>query len=320
MHQTHTILVTGANGFIGNRLVQKLATIHTYQVHASVYKQSTRLPENVKIFTNLNLSENPNWSSALSHVDCVIHCAARAHILKEKSQNPLEEFQKTNVTATLQLARQAVASGVKRFIFLSSIGVNGSKTLQNPFTAEDDVAPHSIYAHSKHEAELGLKEISKNTGLEVVIIRPPLVYGYNAPGNFGKLMQWLQKGIPLPLGGIYNLKSFVYLENLVDLIVTCIHHPKAANQTFLVSDSEDISTTDLLKFVSKTVNKSSNLIPVPQFLLVLFLKILGKQKMAEQLFGSLQVDMSKTKNLLNWKPPFSLEQAFEQMKAKVTLP
>jgi nucleoside-diphosphate-sugar epimerase len=200
---------------------------------------------------------------------------------------------------------------VKRFLFISSIGVNGNINTR-PFTEDDEPNPAEPYALSKWEAEQGLWEIQRETGMEVVIIRPPLVYGPNAPGNFGSLMRWVEKGLPLPLGAIDNQRSLVALDNLVDLIITCIDHPAAANQVFLAGDGEDLSTTELLRGVARAMGKSAHLIPVPPSLLMLGATLLGKKAVAQRLLGSLQVDISKARRLLGWQPPVSVEEGLRR--------
>ena len=291
------ILVTGATGFVGLALCDNLESAN-YNVRRS----------------NQRLSEL-DWSDSLAGVETVVHLAARVHIMQDKSTDPLEEFRAVNVKGTINLARQAALAGVNRFVFLSSIGVNGAVTeLNRPFTSEDKLAPHSLYAISKHEAEIGLRDIAVKTGMQVVIIRPPLVYGVNAPGNFGSLIRILHRGIPLPLGLAYeNRRSFVSLPNLIDFIITCINHPNAANETFLVSDGEDVSTADLLRKIAHAQNVPSRLLPVPLFILKWLAKVFGKSDIEQRLLGNLQVDITKNKMLLGWQPPFTLEQGLDLM-------
>ena len=289
-------LVTGATGFVGSTLCDILES-DDYIVKRS----------------NQRLSEM-DWSHTLAGIDAVVHLAARVHIMQDKTADPLAEFRVINVDGTLNLARQAAKSGVKRFVFLSSIGVNGAVTrLNKPFTSDDIPAPHSDYAISKHEAEIGLRKIAIETGMQVVIIRPPLIYGANAPGNFGSLLRIVKRGWPLPLGAVtQNRRSFVALDNLVDLIITCINHPNAANQTFLVSDNEDVSTTDLLRKMAVAQGIPNRLFPVPVGLLSLCAKLVGKQDIAQRLLGSLQVDISHTQKLLDWQPIISLEEGLQK--------
>jgi nucleoside-diphosphate-sugar epimerase len=226
-----------------------------------------------------------------------------------------------NVETTLQLASQAAACGVKRFIFISSIKVNGEQTEPGrPFRPDDTPAPQDPYGISKMEAEAGLREVAQETGMEVVIIRPPLVYGPGVKANFASMVKWLQRGVPLPLGAIHNCRSLVALDNLVDLIITCIHHPAAANQTFLVSDGEDVSTTELLRRMGAALGRPARLLPVPQQMLEWGAALAGKRDMAQRLFSSLQVDMDKTRQLLGWAPPVSLEQGLLQVAQSVQHP
>ncbi len=221
------------------------------------------------------------------------------------------DYQRVNVSGTLKLAQQAAHAGVRRFIFISSIGVNGNVS-KRPFSADGHPHPAEAYAQSKWQAEQALWGIQKQTGMEVVIIRPPLVYGPDAPGNFGSLVRWVEKGVPLPLGAIHNKRSLVGIDNLVDLIIRCIDHPAAANQIFLAGDGEDLSTTELLRGVGKAMGKPARLIPVPAGLLQFGATLLGKKAMAQRLLGSLQVDISKTCELLDWKPPYTVEEGLRR--------
>lgn len=254
-----------------------------------------------------------SWGSALQCVDVVVHAAARVHVMSDDATDPLAEFHKINVEGTMCLARQAVAAGVKRFIFVSSIKVNGEGTDPgNFFSAESHPAPTDPYSISKYEAELALKELAHESGLEVVIIRPPLVYGSGVKANFLRMMHWVNKGVPLPLGAIDNRRSLVALDNLVDLIFTCIEHPAAANQTFLVSDGEDLSTSQLLRRLGLALDRPARLFPVPVRLLEAGAALVGQKALALRLFGSLQVDISKTKELLDWSPPIGVDEALRK--------
>jgi nucleoside-diphosphate-sugar epimerase len=255
-----------------------------------------------------------NWLAALQGVDTLVHCAARAHVLHDRAIDPLAEYRRVNVAGTLRLAEQAAAMGVQRFVYMSSIGVNG--VLSPPdkvFTEADKPTPHNAYTLSKWEAEQGLLRVANETGLEVVIIRPPLVYGCGAPGNFGVLMRAVQHGWPLPLGAVHNRRSLVALDNLIDFILTCMSHPQAANQTFLVSDGLDLSTTELVRDLARAAGVTARLVPVPQKLLEMSLKIVGKSEMAQRLCGSLQVDISKAQTLLGWKPPITVDEGFRRI-------
>jgi nucleoside-diphosphate-sugar epimerase len=259
-----------------------------------------------------DINANTDWSAALAGIDVVVHCAARAHVMADTSPS-YALFRSINVDGALNLARQAAHAGVRRFVFLSSIGVNGNQTFGKPFTAHDVAAPHSPYTISKHDAEVSLRELSSQTGLEVVIIRPPLVYGPDAPGNFGSLVRWLGRGWPLPLGAVTrNRRSLVGLNNLVDLIITCVNHPRAANQTFLVSDGVDLSTAEFLRRIGQAINRPACLVPIPVIFIALAAGLLNKRAVSQSLLGSLQVDISKTCELLDWTPPMSLDEGLRR--------
>ena len=302
------ILVTGATGFIGKQLCLYAAT-KGVQVRKALRSSVSDLNSIVVG----ELGPEIAWSQALRDIDVVVHLAARVHVMHETITDPLTEFRRINVDTTLNLARQAVDAGMRRFIFISSIKVNGEGTpLNQPYTADDVSSPLDLYGISKHEAELELMKIAAETGLEVVIIRPVLVYGPGVKANFLSMMQWLYKGIPLPLGAIHNKRSLVALDNLVDLIVTCIDHPAAANQTFLVSDGEDLSTTELLQRMAVALGKPARLLPVPAWLLKSGAALVGKGNMAQRLLGSLQVDIRKTREVLGWSPPVSVDEALQR--------
>lgn len=302
------ILLTGASGLLGGNLVRYLSSNPKFKLGVAVRRH---LDVPAETFIIQELSGTTDWSEALSGVNCIIHCAARVHVMKDDSVDPLADYREVNVEATLHLARQAAAAGVKRFIFISSIGVNGNMNL-TPFTEVDNPNPASFYAQSKWEAEQGLWDIHHENGMEIVIIRPPLIYGLNAPGNFGDLIRWVEKSVPLPLGAIYNQRSLIGVDNLVDLIVTCTSHPAAANQLFLAGDGQDISTAELLRGVAKAMGKQSRLIPVPAALLLIGATFLGKRDMAQRLLGSLRIDISKARKLLGWAPPVSVEEGLKR--------
>ena len=304
-----SVLITGANGFIGNRLLLSLINQGVNAVGA-VRDLNVSTPNFIQ---SPSLSVDADWRELLVNKDVVIHLAGRAHVLKETIDNPLALFREVNVDGTIKLAKQAIQAGVKRFVFISSIGVNGNSTTTTPFSAEDEPNPVEPYALSKYEAEQALRKLSFESGMELVIIRPPLVYGADAPGNFGKLINLVCKGYPLPLGAVNNKRSFVSVNNLISLITTCINHPNAANQLFLVSDDEDISTTDLLSRVNKILKIRSRLVPVPVFLLYLIAQIVGKKDVINKLCCSLQVNIGKTKSLLDWVPSESVEQGLCQV-------
>lgn len=308
------VLVTGANGFVGRALCATLATAGLKV--RGVVRQQGDLPAGVEQRIVEGLDDLGNMRMALEGIDVVIHAAARAHVLRDESVDPLTEFRQVNVQGTINVAAQAAVAGVRRFVFISSVGVNGTETAARPYFATDEPRPQSAYAVSKHEAELRLHALAAETGMEVVIIRPPLVYGPGAPGNFRTLMRWLMRGIPLPLGSVTtNRRSFVALDNLIDLIFACIDHPAAANQTFLVSDGEDLSTTDLLRRLSQAMNAPARLLPVPPGLLKLGAGWMGKGDMAQRLLGSLQVDMTDTRKTLGWTPQITVDEGLRRAVA-----
>lgn len=313
------ILLTGATGFVGNAVLKRLmqqpeVAVRTYGRRAPARGSDNRAadagPQMMSHVTG-EISAAADYAPALVDVNVVIHCAAQAHINKNAT-NRQAEFNHVNCDSTLKLARQAIEAGVKRFVFISSIGVNGSHNQKGPFKHNDAADPWDEYTQSKYAAELGLRQIAKETGLEVVIIRPPLVYGANAPGNFGKLIQAVMSARWLPLGAIHNKRSFVALDNLVDLIIICIRHPQAVNQTFLVSDGDDISTTQLLVMMTLAAGKSPRLLSVPMSWLRLLGRVTGKRAVIERLCGNLLVDISYTKEILGWQPPISVEEGIRR--------
>jgi nucleoside-diphosphate-sugar epimerase len=305
------ILLTGATGFVGQAVLEQLLEHESHKV--TVVLRAARDFDRCAAHVVSDITMATDWSIALTGQEVVIHAAARAHIMKDEVADPLAEYRRVNVEGALNLARQAVQAGVKRFIFISSIKVNGEQTaLGYSFTPDDTPAPEDAYGISKWEAEQGLQQLAVETGMEVVIIRPPLVYGPRVKGNLASMIRLVQKGLPLPLGSIKNQRSLVALDNLVDLIITCIDHPAAANQIFLAGDGEDISTSDLLRGVARCVGKPSRLIPVPTSVLMFGATILGKRALAQRLLGSLQVDISKARELLGWTPPISVEEGLRR--------
>lgn len=309
------ILLTGAAGFLGMRLSAALYSKPDVNLTRAV-RRSVDISTSDVVEVQ-DLVANTDWSIALTSQNVVIHTAARAHIMRDEVNDPLLEYRLVNVDGTLNLGRQASDNGVTRFIFISSIKVNGEQTpIGKAFKADDVPAPEDAYGISKWEAELGLQEIAAKTGMEVVIIRPPLVYGPGVKGNFSSMNKWVAKGLPLPLGSIHNQRSLVGVDNLVDLIITCIDHPSAANQIFLAGDGQDLSTTELLRGVATAAGKPSRLIPIPSYFLILAATVFGKKKMAQRLLGSLQVDISKARDLLGWEPAISVEEGLRRCFVK----
>ena len=302
------VFLTGANGFIGSCLYRFLSK-KNYRISCTVRSGSLSGHE-IRVG---EVDSDTRWDAYLPGVDAVIHLCARVHIMNDRSVSSLSEFRHVNVGGTLNLARQAAAAGVKRFIFISSIKVNGEQTDPNqPLTENSPPSPTDPYSISKYEAEQGLWEISRETGMDVVIIRPPLVYGPGVKANFLRMMQWLERGIPLPLGGIKNKRSLVALDNLVDFICTCVEHPAAANQLFLVSDDHDLSTPALLHSLAGFMRTPDRVFSIPSPLLDMTARLLGKSNEIQRLCGSLQVDITKAKELLAWKPPVSVDHALKE--------
>jgi len=309
------ILLTGATGFVGQRLTTELLE-KKYSIVASVRKQSTNLPENIRQDIVGDLSQNTEWGEALHNIDVVIHAASRVHVMKEASLDidPLTDFRRVNVDGTLNLVQQSITAGVKRFIFISSIKVNGEMTsLGHPFTAADSISVKDPYGLSKYEAEQGLLELAKNTDMEVVIVRPPLIYGPNVKANFQSMIRWVNKGVPLPFASVRNQRSLLALDNLVDFIICCIYHPKAGNEVFLISDNEDVSMTELLQKIAKALGKRPRLFPIPVKLVWFLAKMIGKGDLCNRLFGSLQVDSSRARDLLGWKPVITMDEQLKKI-------
>jgi len=303
-------LVTGVNGFIGSAV---FAALKNKRIAVRGAARSLATEGSIAVG---DIGPDTDWFAALDGVDTVIHTAARVHIMSDTVTDPLAAFRKVNVEGARRLAEQAARHGVNRLVFISSIKVNGEATGvgegSEPYNSSSPVYPVDAYARSKWEAEQVLHEVTQRTGLEVVIIRPVLVYGPGVKANFQSMMRWLDKGVPLPFGAIHNKRSLVALDNLVDLIVTCIDHPAAVNQTFLVSDGEDLSTTELLLRMGEALGKPARLLPVPESLLKAGAMLLGKRDIAQRLLGSLQVDISKTKKILGWEPPVSVDDALKK--------
>ncbi|EKO3781223.1 NAD-dependent epimerase/dehydratase family protein [Vibrio metschnikovii] len=298
-----SILVTGASGFIGKELISiipdPICVVRCYE--SLQFKKCLELP---------TIDGNTDWSNYVDNVNIIIHLAGAAHI--ERGGEAI--FRTVNTEGTLQLAKEAAKSGVKRFVFVSSIGVNGTTTRDIPFAPSMKAEPHNFYAQSKYDAELGLKEIELETGLEVVIVRPTLVYGPNAPGNFGMLTKLVSKLPILPFGLANNRRDFIAVQNLADLLVTCATHPDAAGHTFLASDGETVSIKEFTNAMAKGLGKRVVQLPIPVGLMRLVGKVTGKSAMIEQLFGNLEVDSSNIQQVLGWTPPFTMEQAMATLK------
>lgn len=327
------ILVTGATGFVGQALIKNLLT-QNHSIQAAVRRLSASLPNSVKQTVVGDLVNFIDWSDALQSVDTIVHCAARVHVMNDSSSEPLAVFRQVNTEATVALARQAAEAGVRRFVFLSSVKVNGEETdglylshhsnslseeegIKDVFVENDGFIPSDPYGLSKYEAEQGLLALAKESGMEVVIIRPPLVYGPAVRANFALMMCWVGKGIPLPFGAVHNQRSLIALDNLVSFISHCIHCPKAANEVFLISDGEDVSTTELLRKVAKSQGKRSLLLPIPVALMCFSARLIGQRGLANRLFGSLRVDSSKARDLLGWEPVITMDEQLKKMSDSV---
>ena len=308
-----TVLVTGANSFVGSAMCARLResgikyravarSVPTGHAHSDLFQIGT-------------IDGQADWTEGLRGVRTVVHLAARVHVMRETINDPLAEFRQTNVEGTTNLARQALMAGVGRLIYVSSVKVSGeSTTIGHPFRVDDKPRPQDSYAISKLEAEQALRRISKDTNLEVVIIRPPLIYGTKVKGNFEVMMRWLARGVPLPFGAISdNRRSFIGLDNFVDLLERCLEHPAAANQTFLASDGDDLSTAELLSRLGRAMGVETRLIFVPKSLLRLGAKVIGKDDVYQRLCGSLQVDIEKTKRLLGWSPAISVDEGLRRI-------
>jgi nucleoside-diphosphate-sugar epimerase len=310
-----TVLVTGANGFVGSALVG--AFIATSRPCIAVLRKGAiaTVSQHHGLICNFvgEIDGLTQWAPAMQNVQVVVHCAARVHVMRDTAADPLEAFRAVNVAGTLNLAQQSVDAGVKRFVFVSSVKVNGEATAVGaPFSERDVAGAQDDYGRSKLEAEQGLRVLAAQTGLEVVIVRPPLVYGPGVKANFAALMRAVQRGLPLPLGAVHNQRSLVALDNLVDFIITCCHHPSAANQTFLVSDGQDVSTSDLVRAMAQAASVPARLWPVPVWALEAAGRLLGRGDAVQRLCGNLQVDIRKARELLGWVPPVSLQEGLRR--------
>jgi len=307
------LALTGSSGFVGGALMQRLLDSGT-----EVLTIGHRAGQGIQV-TYDTLISTDGVSRQLSQCDVLVHAGARVHVMDEVHQSPLLIYREVNVQKTLSLAQKAASCGIRRFIFVSSVKVNGEDTgATHPFTVHQAPAPLDPYGISKMEAEEGLRQIARETGMEVVVVRPPLVYGPGVKANFATLMRAVQRGLPLPLGAITNnRRSLVALDNLVDLLITCIDHPAAANETFLVSDGEDLSTADLLRRMARAMNAPLRLLPVPSALLQLGAGLMGKGDMAQRLLGSLRVDITHTRETLDWTPPISVDEGLRRAAASM---
>ena len=305
------ILVTGANGFVGRGLCRTLSQ-RGFLVKGAIRQTAIAPAEAVQYVSVGDIGPDTDWTEALRGVDRVIHLAGRAHIRRDRASNPLAEYERTNTWGTMRLAQMAAAAQVKRFIFLSSVKVNGEETHDQPFGETDRPAPLGAYAVSKWQAEEGLLHLYQGGSLPVVIIRPPLVYGPGVRANFLQLIRWVDAGLPLPLGRIKNRRSLVGLRNLLDFMIICLHNPAAAGEIFLVSDGEDLSTPDLMQRIGGFLGRPARLIPVPYRFLAIMARIMGKKDPLDKLCHSLQVNVEKARKVLHWQPPFSVDEELEQ--------
>jgi nucleoside-diphosphate-sugar epimerase len=308
------IVVTGANGFVGTALTKKLISEEWVVTRGVRSESDLHGVAGVSTFEIGNIDKNTDWKTALRGIDAVVHTAARVHVMKDTPADPLKAYRRVNVHGTMKLARQAAVSGVRRFVFISTIKVNGEENTA-AYKETDKPAPLDPYGISKLQAEKELSKLASETGMEVVVLRPPLVYGPGVKANFLKLLQTVDRGPPLPFAGVKNKRSLIYVENLVDAIVACVRHPNASNQTYLVSDGEDVSTPELIRMISALFNKRPRLFSVPGLCLHIASRISGKGPTMDRLIGSLTVDTAKITEELDWRPPFTLQEGLEKTVA-----
>jgi len=309
-----TALITGATGFIGHAVCEQLLA-RGWQVKGTFRSSSQdggSLPEGVIPCSVDSLGPRTDWRMALSGIEVIVHLAARVHIMKETSEDSLVEFRQVNTHATERLARMAAQTGARRFVFLSTIKVNGENSGNRAFTEGDALNPQDNYALSKLEAEQALKRVAGETGLDVVILRSPMVYGPGVKGNFLRLLQAVERGIPLPLASVHNRRTVIFLGNLVEAVITCMSHPQAKGKTYLVGDDEQISTAELISRTARALGKSARLWPFPAELLRYAAMFAGKSAEADKLLNSLLVDSSKIRSELGWKPHFSLDEGLSE--------
>jgi len=305
------VLVTGANGFVGSALVAKMrARGLAARCAVRVATEREGCADSVTVG---DIDGHTDWHAALQGIDVVIHLAARVHVMRESATDPLAAFRIVNVQGTENLARQAAAAGVKRLVYVSSIKVNGEETVSgHAYRETDPPAPQDAYGISKWEAEQALHRVAAETGLEVVIVRPPLVYGPGVRGNFVQMLRVLAKGIPLPFASVRNQRSLICVTNLADALIACATHPAAAGQTYQVSDGEDISTPELLRRLGAAMGRPARLLPCPPALLKLAGRLTGRSAQVERLLGSLQIDSARIRRELGWHPPYTLQQGLQE--------
>lgn len=310
MTSPRQVLVTGAGGFVGQTLCEALR--HSgYAVRRAVRALGYE-DQGTQTVAVGSMTAETEWLSALGGVDAVVHLAARTHVTGEATDGVLAKYRQVNVEATERLARMAAASGVKRLVFVSSIKVNGERTSDHPFTENDAPLPEDAYGISKWEAEQALGRIANQTGLGIVVLRSPLVYGPGVKGNFLRLMALVVRGYPLPLASVHNRRGLIYVGNLVNAIIACLEQPAAAGKTYLVSDGEDLSTPDLIRAIASALGMRARLFPCPATLLMIGAALLGKSREVDRLVGSLQVDSSRIRSELAWQPRITLAQGMEQ--------
>jgi len=304
------VLVTGASGFVGGALIEQLRLDDGLQLRLA-QRRAIEVPFAECIQVG-DINGATDWQTVLAGVDVVVHLAARAHILHHRDADPLAMFREVNTQGTLNLARQAAFAGVRRFVFISSIGVNGAQTKGQAFNERSAVSPHSPYAQSKYEAECGLLNMAESGVMEVVIIRPPMIFAAHAPGNFARLLKLTSLPVPLPFGGMDNLRSLVSLQNLIGFIELCVKSPHAANEVFLICDGDDVSTEEMVRRLAKGMGCRRWLLPFPKTILHWMAILTGRESMYIQLFGSLQIDAGKARELLQWEPRVSTHQGLEE--------